>query len=267
MSESQQGTTFDLHIVFGGMCLLARDEDDHTLHVLLPQMHAHHERPHAAVLKFDPQHAGRATKPEWVDLDGKQVTFSPDVHRLVGTLNPLDGVVDLTKEVDGWVPRRLLKGSHKVLRSRIHVPFGMPASRSFGGWWKLGSSTLHMATWVEWAVRGLPGDQLQVNVSELNGDNACVYNLRAVDKKIEILIFHAQLNDIPSRPRFPMPLPDRIPEENEEVKHFDAFYQLVDGEPEEPPIPVYAGPTGGPKGPNTKGIDFTCVAATAVVGG
>jgi hypothetical protein len=267
MAETQQGTTFDLHIVFGGMCLLARDEENQTLHVLLPQMHAHPGQPHDALLKFDPQYAGRGTTPAPVVLDGKQVSFSPQVQRLTRTLHPLEGVVDLTEQVQGRVPVGLLQGHHEVLRSRISLPFGQPASRSFGGWWRLTSSTpIHMATWVEWAVRGIPGDQLQVHVSDLDGSNASARNLRAVDQKIEILIFHAQPDDIPRRPRFPMPLPDTLPKEHDRVPHFGAFYQLLHGEAAKP-IPVYVGPLGSTSTNNQKGIDFTCVAATAEVGG
>lgn len=271
MDQDQQNRRFDLHIVFGGMCLLARDEVENTLHVLLPQMH-NHPPAHAAVLKYDQRYSeAPETAPPTIALDGKRVEFPVLGSTGKADLGWFDGVVDLTESLNGRVSRELIDGHDPAqIRARVILRQGEAASRSFGGRWDFGSSgEIYMATWLEWVIKGVQGETLEVHAVPLAGGGSPQTRvLRPVDDKIELLIFHAQPDDVPVRPRFPMPVPADRPERDRPITHFHAFYNLLDGLTARP-TPKYRGPekATAPDEPLALlGTDFTCVAATAVVG-
>lgn len=287
MTEARQGSTFDLHIAFAGMCLLVRDSERkdkrQMLHVLLPNDDVH-MKDHPAKLFVNPRY-----------VVGSDTTLNPDGHPIQGTLldltrlvpnasaklNDLKGLVDLDCVNGKAVSRDLFETAQPGprVKTRISLSAGHALRGNKGRRFKLGKCAVkHMPTWVEWVVPGIPSGTLTLEFTELNSSKTAFnVSLRPVNGRVELAIFHALPGDRPDLP-LELPLPPEKKASGLQVSaaHFTAFYPLVNVDPSTDP-PIYADSAIEGMEPDhpdhshhsdqsTKGIvglDFRCVAATA----
>jgi hypothetical protein len=253
----------NLHITFGGMCLLVRDYQQEQLSVLLPAV-PHAEKPHTATLHFKL---------------GSQVHSVAMVRHLNLTRLPtheelsLDfpqRLVDLDYVTGEAISRELLTGpnSNRV-SSLVTLKAGYCRGVSKGARWHLGSRPPRfMATTVEWVIGNIDPEALPL-FSEYSEPSVREWEntVRSQgDGTIHIGIFNTPDDDKPiSLP--PTETPDDDLEAGLEVHHFGAFYHLYDT-PMESPLPVFKD-TGRQPGSKMKalnqimGVTYTCIAATA----
>jgi hypothetical protein len=296
MDENTQNLTFDLHLVFAGMCLLVRDEvrsdNRKMLHVLLPGGSEDMEH-HEARLFVDNRYVFGSGGPKGmyeVVLDGALLDLTTLVPNSNADLTKMHDVVDMSCIPAGPVPRRFFETAAPggLVKARLSLAAGYAKQSNPGGRWNLGNCApgKQLATWIEWVIPGLPRAPFSLSFSELNLSGVSgLLPLRPLGNKLELFVFHSKPDDRPKPPLgVPLPTPNTRPRPGTMAVHFKGFYPLMratattDG-------PVYVGEEGatgesneaghadavGDSGHTTHrkagqanfGIDFTCVAATA----
>lgn len=263
-----------LHVVFGGLCLLVRDEArndrEKMLHVLFP---AHGPgAAHRAALLVHPDFRvpEDSNKPHEIPLGGVDLDLPSAIAQVAGEINGTTLFPNIADEgcFGGYpVPHALLKDiPHGLVKAKITLTAGQQGSRkNQGAEWHLGQCRRSMGTWVHWEIGGIPaGDfNLQCGTERLR--------LRPKNREIELVFLHER--HIPGQP----PLISQLPTAHGASRpmpahHFRAFYPLVK-KGENDPVPIHGnwtpvlehehGHTATP-GEN-KGLDYTCIMATAPV--
>lgn len=258
---------FDLHITFGGMCLLVRDYSASRLCVLMPPV-SHH--PHDAILLYDGRYENGSGKPgvKQVPMENLSLDLSALTTRDPLELELPGGLVDLDYITQQSVSRTLIDDADtggRVL-SKVLLAAGSPGKPSRGGRWRLGSRPPRfMATAVEWIIRDIQQEDLELTLRGLNqhSDQPTRRLRPAQDRSIRLWIFHTPPSEIPER--LPPPGPTRRPVPNEVAHHFEAFYSLY-SRPADTPLPRFCN-LGGEGLESLRadakpmGSELTCVAA------
>lgn len=256
---------FDLHITFGGMCLLVRDYQMERLCVLLPPVPPEMGHPHTSTL-----HVKVGGEVKCVSLAGLHLDLSPLPTDDGLAFNFPLNLVDLDYVTREAVARDLLGDltSGSVL-STITLAAGSCGGVSRGARWCLGSRPPRfMATTVEWVIRSV--DRAAVDgLAEYTRCDASEL-IKTIESNhtpaLHVGIFNTPKHDKPSElPPINRPL-DR-PAPGVEIRHFDAFYGLYK-DPAGRPTPKFKdlGEQSRSKlylPTEIYGVDYTCVAATA----
>ncbi len=239
--QAEKRKTFDLDIVFVGLCMLVKDGK--RLHVLLPRSAGAHE--HEAKLFVHPsfidgEELPGAEEPAEFELKNRQL----DLTRLKPSDSPdLDfaksNVFDLGTFVDRKVPRHLLEtGSGttepNACAARVTLAAGKMVKRKKGSFWKLTRTKPsfeefrgHMAIAVRWRIKDVEGDSITLQLMALN--NAAgrdeTATLFAVSGRIELWVYHSPKDDLPSA----VPPDPKTPIAPDDCKapHFGMYYDLL----------------------------------------
>ena len=243
----QAEETFDLYVTFVGLCMLVKDGK--RLHVLLPSTADH---PHLACLLYNPSF----DETEQGDLDPDRLAEKVALeHRQLnlsglGSPDPLkpnfrqSNVFDLSAFLGNRrVARRLLDTGDAASEpseaiSRITLTAGKITLRKKGALWRMGNNFEdHMAISVQWRIRSVPGNSLELKLQPLDKlGREHSLRLRAIDDEIRIWIYHVPKDEIPEQvPRDPV-RPKEPDNPNKEALHFGEYYNVL---PPKGPLPVF----------------------------
>lgn len=219
---------FDLEIVISGLCLLARDETDKRLHVLMPTSGA---SVHLACLGHARKYVGQpAGKPIFHKLD----KWALDLTALTST-NGLDLTLPAEVFDHGGQPA----GNRSVNRSmvgntlpaevysRVSLAAGRCEKSNRGGAWYYRSPdgterTYWMATEILWLLKDVPGTELPLNLGPAGN-----ITLKPVQQRIRFMVLHLMPGELGGITTDTLPGPTTIPPNRRKPAHFDYFYKLL----------------------------------------
>lgn len=270
---------FTLNIRLAGMCMLVREPDNSALHVLMPRVHAPGHsgadvHQHFAQLLYDVAHETKdarksGTLRPW-GLEDRALHFVGlnTSEQLFWNGND-HNVLNLGKVVNQTVARGHIDTNTAggAVLSRLVLPAGQIVRHDPGARWTLdgtGEST-YMTIWVNWQVRNVNEDHLDLEMPGLNGDPTPARpRLYPIGGAIDLYVYHAPEEELPDT----LPPPQREDEGHipDEVEHFRCFYHLLGG-PAGKPIPHRPeGATEEAEGDRQKapmGSQVTCILASA----
>lgn len=274
--------SFQLNIMFGGMCLLVHDEKGRELQVLMPptgKSHAHGGvpiDPHFCRISYEPSQAQPDGTPDTklvqVDIEGYSIDLAGLPTSADFTPAMPAEVTNLNEASSRPVDRSLFEerpGSR--LLSRMAFAKGKVTWRHPGVPWHLGAGPAKpRAIAVTWSIADVSGDSLTLEMRPLNGaperTPTTLYPKR--NGQLDLYVFHAPELEIPTS--LPLGfLGGPPPAPGQPADHFRAFYTLLEQPVGDPPVPTF--PTDQPvpqqqeKAAGILGSLHTCVTATAEV--
>lgn len=246
--QAEQNDTFDLDIVFVGLCMLVKDGK--RLHALLPETSGMHE--HEALLFIHPAYSSGLGNPNTpmpttpIDLKNRQLDLT--LLKTTDTLDPNFGksnVFDLGDFVAREVPRKFLDIGDITTEpndcaSRVTLAVGSVAKRKRGSIWKITRMKPsikeykgHMAITVRWRIKDVEGVSITLQLKALNknGSDKPV-PLFAIGRRIEIFVYHSMPKNLPVLVP-PKPIDATKPDDGK-AAHFGEFYRLLPKVPDAP---------------------------------
>lgn len=219
--------SYDLRVVFHGMCLWVRTTDE--VHVLMPATGgaggcaAGGVEAHAAVLVFDTAHlrSDSTTLDNLVALQSierKKITFPGGTGTLNRALPP-----ELA-QLGSPVRADVLSGeASTLLNSRVLLQGGGWSDHSKGACWSWGGQIRRLSHVVEWTVAGVEGDSLEIQLEGLAGGVVTMLPpLHPVGGVVEVEVWHAPHPELPPASVIP-PEPDP----GSPGHHFSAYGKLL----------------------------------------
>lgn len=268
--------SFDLNIMFAGMCLLVEDPADTKLYALMPPAApggGTGKHDHLARLYYREGHRTAGSTPAGAPIRKHELEHRLlDLTSVKGTSTEMPTLPSELFNMDGLMNRRVSRdlltgdGSKRVI-SRVVVPSGVVTDTNPGANWRIGEEGPRpMATWVTWTIPDVAGESLEFYLHPLSGGGTSerieLHPMKIGTKaSIDLYIFHTTRDDQPAHlPPVAKPA-DLRP--GAEAVHFRHFYTLFD----HPPVPVFesdAAAVTDVEAPKM-GMRPICVSATATL--
>lgn len=240
---------FDLKLTFTGMMLYVPEATQ--LQVLLPKTAESIAAPvvpangggcTASTACVEP-HAARITFDSAYTRQGMQALDDAVVHvsirqkrlDLPATGSPYErGIPSVVAMAPSPVRPEVLAGTaNGDLAARIHVSTGKASYADPGECWEYQGTVRRMSHQVEWTIRDMPGDHLDLPLTDLSGlvTQGALPRLYPIDGTVELWVWHAPAFELP-----PDGIAPEMPVDGDGGHHFSHLGMLLDSRSLEMPL-------------------------------
>jgi hypothetical protein len=218
--------SFELDIVFTGLCMFVPDPRSEQMHVLLADAdhHAgHFGGKHYARLFYDEGYeepGGELTKKwEKVKLDKRALLvprFGP------GAALTLPKQVMNLEPIVGKLPFAQVLNDPTSVKGRVTLGSGRITACAPGAFWRLGAREFCMTNAVVWTVE-IPQDSIELPLARLkNGSKGWLDELFPIGGRIVLWVVNAMKDDMPGSG-------EPVASHGPPGEHFSAYYDLYQG--------------------------------------